>query len=165
MNDARRRGTVSESTTKRFDDRAVAPAVGKTLEIGLGVLVIALLTSTLYGSIVPTYRTAAGDELADRTLAEAVASTESTVPPPSVTATATATLTLPATIRGSTYGIIANGTALELQHPHPGIRSRAPLVVSNRVTTVIGSWRSTDPLRIVARGNQSGITITIGGPT
>lgn len=165
MNQSRSQESASPPKPRRFDDRAVAPAVGKTLEIGLGILVIALLTSTLYGSVVPAYRTAAGDELADRTLAEAITTTEATVPPPSATATAKASITLPPTIRGSTYGIVANGTVLELRHPHPALGNRAPLALPRRVTTITGTWRSTDPFRIVAHGNQTGVTITIGGPS
>lgn len=157
------RRTTNRPSRIRSDDRAVAPAIGKTLEIGLGVLVIALLTSTLYGSVVPTYRTTAGDELADRALADALTTTEATVPPRATTARAVATVDLPATIRGSTYGIVATGGGFELQHPHPGIGGRAPLALPERVTTVTGTWQSTDPFYVVVTGNRSGTSITIGG--
>lgn len=145
------------------DARAATPAVGKTLEIGIGVLVVALLTSTLYGSVVPGYRTAAGDELADRSLSRAIAATERAVPPPSDAATATVELQLPATIRGATYEIHAVGRALELQHPHPGIGRSVPLAIPEHVVSVTGTWRSTEPFHATAQSSGGKITISIGG--
>lgn len=152
-------------TRVRFsaDARAATPAIGKTLEIGIGVLVVALLTSTLYGSVVPGYRTAAGDELADRSLSRAIAATEKVVPPESDAATATVELRLPATIRGATYEIHAVGRALELQHPHPGIGRSVSLAIPERVVSVTGTWRSTEPFHATARSAGGKITISIGG--
>lgn len=144
-------------------DRAVAPAVGKTLEIGIGVLVVILLTSTLYGSVVPAYRTTAGEELADRTLATAVATTERTVPPVGAHVSASRRVDLPATIRGATYELHATGGAIALRHPHPAIGGRAPIALPDRVLTVSGRWRSTDPFVVTASGNRSGVTLEIGG--
>lgn len=144
-------------------DRAVAPAIGKTLEIGIGVLVVALLASTLYGSVVPGYRTTAGTELADRTLARAVATTESAVPPGRAYASTTRRIDLPATIRGSTYEIHADGHALELRHPQPEIGGRVPLAVPRRVVSVSGAWRSTDGFEVEATASAGNVSIEIGG--
>lgn len=158
-------GTRYAGDPRRFwrDERAVTPAVGKTLEIGIGVLVVALLTSALYGNVVPSYRTAGGQELADRTLASAAMTTEGVVLPVAVTAKGSGTTTLPATIRGATYEIHANGTVLELTHPHPRIGGRLPLALPKRVVEVTGTWRSTDRFRATASGNRTTVTITIGG--
>lgn len=140
----------------------MTPAVSKTLEIGIGILVIALLTSTFYGSVVPTYRTAAGQELADRAIARAALTTEAAVPPPGVTVNASGNASLPATIRGTTYEIHAAGTALELRHPHPRIAARIPLALPDRVA-VTGTWRSTDPFAVSVTGNRSAVGLQIGG--
>lgn len=162
-----RRGYSDRQTGPRdsvqFDQRAVTPAVGKTLEIGIGLLVVALLTSALYGNVVPAYRTAGGQELADRALSGAAAATETVVPPDAIGAKASRTTSLPATIRGSTYEIHANGTALVLRHPHPRIEGRIPLALPDRVNTLTGTWRSTEQFRVTATSNRSTVSITIGG--
>lgn len=151
--------------SRRFADarRGVAPAISKTLEIGLGVLLVALLTSTFYGNVVPDYRTAAGGELADRSLAKAITTTEHAVPPEASSATTTVAAELPPTIRGATYEIHAAGDALELRHPHPGIGRSVRLAIPARVVTVTGSWRSTETFSVSAEATGSDVTITIGG--
>ena len=63
------------------NDRALSPVVGKTLELGVMVLLVALLTATLYGGVVPEYRSTAAGELGDRTLARAAGDVERAVPP------------------------------------------------------------------------------------
>lgn len=158
-------GTERMRRSQRFADaeRAVAPAISKTLEIGLGVLLVALLTTTLYGSVVPGYRTAAGGELADQSLARAIAATERTVPPEAHAATTTVDVQLPATIRGATYEIHAVGDALELVHPHPEIGNHVRLTIPARVVTVTGTWRSTETFRVSAHTAGPDVTITIGG--
>lgn len=159
----RRRADI-DRPPRRFstDTRAATPAIGKTLEIGIGVLVVALLTSTLYGSVVPGYRTAAGDELADRSLSKAITATETVVQPESDASTATMEVRLPATIRGATYEIHAVGRTLELRHPHPGIGRGVSLAIPDRVVSVTGSWRSTEPFHVTARASGGAVTITIG---
>lgn len=137
--------------------------MGKTLELGIGILVVALLTSTLYGSVVPTYRTAAGDELADRALSTAVATTEDAVPPDGARVSSTRRVTLPSTIRGATYEIHATGDALTLKHPHPGIGGTVPLAVPPAVVSIAGTWRSTDPFVVTTTGSADRVTIEIGG--
>lgn len=158
-------GSGPERPSRRFIDarRAVAPAISKTLEIGLGVLIVALLTTTLYGSVVPGYRTAAGVELADQSLANAIAATERAVPPEAQSATATVHVELPATIRGATYEIQAAGDALELVHPHPKIGRRVRLAIPHRVVSVTGTWRSTETFQVSAQATGSDVSITIGG--
>jgi len=129
----------------------------------MGVLVIALLTSTLYGSVIPEYRADAGVELADTALASALSTTETTVPPPGASVSVSTQVRLPTTIRGSTYEIVANGTRLELQHPHHRIGRTVPLSVPSRVVAVTGTWRSTKPFVVTATGNRSAVTLHIGG--
>lgn len=161
-----RRGTsgrYSSVSDLPRDDRAVSTVVGKTLEIGIGVMVVALLASTLYGGVVPTYRTVAGDELGDRALARAAATAEGAVPPAGVTVAATASASLPPTIRGATYEIHATNGTLTLRHPHPGVRGSVELSVPDRVGRIQGTWRSTDPFRVAVTGTRTDVTITIGG--
>lgn len=160
-----RHRTPTAGPRQRFASarRAVAPAIGKTLEIGFGVLLVALLTTTLYGDVVPGYRTAAGDELADRSLSRAVTATERAVPPDAHTAATAVEVQLPSTIRGATYEIHAVDDTLELRHPHPGIGRTVRLALPARVVSVTGAWRSTDTLLVTARTTAEGARITIGG--
>jgi len=48
------------------NDRAISPVAGKTLELGIGIILIALLTTSLLGGVTPGYQSAVGLELADR---------------------------------------------------------------------------------------------------
>ncbi|MCF2240228.1 hypothetical protein KI372_02025 [Halobacterium salinarum] len=60
--------------------RASAPVVGKAAEAGIGVLVIAVFTTTLCGGVVPDARTAAASAVADRALEHAAAGVGGTTP-------------------------------------------------------------------------------------
>jgi hypothetical protein len=127
--------------------RAVAPAVGKALEAGVVVLFVALLTTSLFGGVVPSARTAAADEVGERALQHAAASVEAAVPEPGGARTATPagvaverSVSLPETIRGRSYRVGADGDALVLVHPNDGVGGRTPLVLPDRVRAVRGNW-------------------------
>ncbi|MEF8774092.1 MAG: hypothetical protein V5A37_05180, partial [Halobacteriales archaeon] len=109
----------------RGDERGVAAVVGKVLELGLVLLFVAAITTTLYGGAVPGYRTTAGDAVADRTLAAASQRIQQAVPPAGDRVRATATVDLPATIRGQAYAVVVRNRTLVLEHPHPGVAARA----------------------------------------
>lgn len=156
-------GSWADTTHRHGDVRGVVPAVGKTLELGLGVLVVALVTSTMFGSVVPHYESIGGAEVADRSLARAGTTVESAIPPASVSARASATATLPSTIRGATYEIHADSDALHLEHPHPGVGGRLPLPLDDRVLDLAGTWRSSDRFRVSVTANRTAVTVTIGG--
>jgi hypothetical protein len=141
-------------------DRGVAPVVGKTLELAVAVAFVSLIAGILYGSLVPQYRTAAGAELADRTLSAAAGSVEAAATPAANRTTATYRVDLPETIRGDAYHIEAvdaadGGPALVLRHPAAGVGGRTPLVLPPAVDAVRGGWQSTDRAVVTVR-KQSG---------
>ena len=124
------------------DERAATPVVAKALEAAIVVLFIGLLTSTLFGGVLPGYRSTAGDAVGERALSAAAARVEQAVP---TTADASVRLhvDLPDTIRGDTYRVRSDDGALVLDHPHASVDGRVPLALPDRVAHVEGTWRST----------------------
>ncbi len=143
------------------DGRAVVPVVGKALEAAVLVLLVALLSTALFGGALPAYRTAAGAELADRTLAEAGAGVERAVPevrPRGLDRTIR--VDLPETVRGRAYAVRATGRALVLEHPAGPIggRLRPALPEGIRVT---GRWRSTEPTAVRVTVDREGLRVAL----
>jgi len=60
------------------DDRGISPVAGKTLELGIGVILIALITTSLLGGVTPGYQSAVGIEIADRVVINVADRIEST---------------------------------------------------------------------------------------
>jgi hypothetical protein len=149
------------SQTECVDDRAVSPAVGKTLELGIVVLFVSLLTAALYGGVVPDYRTAAGAEVGDRTLVAAAEQLEASVPPNATSVQSEHHVDLPRTIRGEQYELHATNETLVLTHPDPAIAGRTPLALPDAVVTVSGSWRSGDDLLLVVDGTSRGLVVEL----
>ncbi|WP_049986764.1 DUF7266 family protein [Halobellus rufus] len=158
-------------------DRGLSPVVGKTLELGVGVLFVALLTATLFGGLAPEYRGAVGSELGDRALVAAAERTEAATPDGDVVDPADpaatgglvdverrVTLRLPAAIRGDPYRIVAGSTGaastLTLVHPDAGIGGRVRLAVPS-AATVEGSVSSASPSRILVDGDGGGIVVVL----
>lgn len=141
------------------DDRAATPAVGKALEAGLVVLYVGLLTTTLFGGYVPDYRSAAGDELADRTLATASHQVRAAVPPAARAAQVHARVDLPDTIKGSSYRIRADGRSLVLDHPDPGVGGRTQLALPDRVDDLGGTWHSQQPAAVQVGGTGGDLSV------
>jgi hypothetical protein len=144
-------------------DRALSPVVGKTLELGVGVLFVALLTATFFGAVAPDYRAAVGSEVGDRTLAAAADRIESAVPGtdyPRVDRGVA--VRLPETIRGDPYRIVADGgtPSIALVHPERTVGGRLRLDLSAPVT-VRGSWRSTSPSRVVVDGAGGNLSVRL----
>lgn len=123
-------------------DRAVTPAVGKSLELGIVVLFVGFLTTVLLGGVVPEYRSAAGSELGERVLATASQEIERSIPPASGSVDASRSVELPPTIAGSDYELRVDGRWLVLDHPDPDIDGRVRLVLPRRVDRVEGYWQS-----------------------
>ncbi|WP_338756330.1 hypothetical protein V9T20_02310 [Halobacterium salinarum] len=121
--------------------RASAPVVGKAAEAGIGVLVIAVFTTTLCGGVVPDARTAAASAVADRALEHAAAGVEASVPPPREHARVVRRVSVPATIRHRGYTITATNRTLRLRHPTPGVGGTTPLVLPAHVDRVRGDWQ------------------------
>lgn len=142
-------------------DRAVVPAVGKALEVSLVVLYISLVSAALYGGVVPDYRAAAGQELADRTLSTAAHRIQDAVGPDATRATARIRVELPATIRNAGYRIRAEGGDLVLDHPEGGIGARTPLSVPDHVVAVRGEWHSHRVTTVVVEPVAGGVVVRL----
>lgn len=145
----------------RPDDRGVTPAVGKTLEAGLVVLFIGLLSTTLFAGAVPAYRTAAGDAVADRTLAGAVERVQQAVPPATREVRVRLRVSLPGTIRGAGYEIRAEDRTLVLDHPDAAIGGRVPLALPPSVVRVEGAWRSTSAAVVRVETGPEGLAVRL----
>ncbi|ESP88104.1 DUF7266 family protein [Candidatus Halobonum tyrrellensis] len=142
-------------------DRAVTPVVSKTLELGLVLLFVGLTTTALYGSAVPGYRTAAGDEMADRTVAAAAERVEAAVPPAARRVSVEHRVPLPATLRGSAYRVVAADGTLVVDHPNPGIESRARLALPSRVVSVAGAWESEADALVRVEPTDGGVRVEL----
>jgi hypothetical protein len=142
-------------------DRALAPVVGKTLEVALVVLFLGLLTTTLYGGVVPNYRDTAGREVGDRTLALAAERVQQAVPAVGTAVSVTHRVDLPRTIRGRAYRVEADGRTLVLVHPSDAVGGRESLVVPARVTRVEGAWHSREPAVIRVSSTDGGLVVEL----
>lgn len=142
-----------------MDNRAVTPVVGKLLAAGLAVLYIASVSGLLLGGVLPDYRTTAGDELADRVLADVAGHVERAVPDSDARVDARVRLDLPATIRGERYALAARNGTLHLDHPEDALDSRTSVQLPSKVIAVEGNWTSGS--RLVVRVTGSGTNHTV----
>ncbi|MFB6250098.1 MAG: hypothetical protein ABEI27_00170 [Halobellus sp.] len=146
-------------------DRGLSPVVGKTLELGIGVLFVALLTATFFGGLVPEYRSTVGAELGDRALVAAGDRLETTVPSERFgRVDRRVRVRFPRTIRGDTYRIVAardsGDPVLRLVHPHPSIGGRLRLTIPHRAS-ISGSWTSSSPSRVIISVTDESLTIRL----
>lgn len=145
-------------------DRGLSPVIGKTLELGIGVLLVALLTATFFGSVAPDYRAAVGTEVGDRTLAAAADRIETAVPTSDVVRVdRRVTVRLPDTIRGSPYRIVADGASpasVRLVHADDAVGGRIRLAIPGSAE-VRGSWRSTSPSRVAVTGTEGSLSVRL----
>jgi hypothetical protein len=135
--------------------------VGKALEVGIVVLFVGVLTTALYGGVVPEYRDAVGDEVADRTVAAAAERVESAIPPRAQHARVVHRVDLPTSIRGAGYTISAVNRSLVLRHPSPAIDARTRLAVPDRVEAVTGRWASGEAAVVVVDGDADGLQVRL----
>ncbi len=150
-----------ERPTLAADERALSPVVGKTLEIGLVLVFLSLVTTALYGGIVPQYRTAAGSKVAHRTLSAASDRLEASIPPNATHVDARSRVDLPRTIRGETYRVQANGSALVLDRPNPALDERVRLALPSSVVRVSGTWRSGRPAVVAVHDVDGGLAVKL----
>ncbi|AEN06755.1 hypothetical protein [Halolamina sp.] len=143
------------------DSRALTPAVGKALEVGIVVMFVGVMTTALYGGVVPDYRNAVGDEVADRTTVAAAERVENAVPPPARNARVVHRVDLPASIRGSGYRIAVTGRTLVLEHPSPEIEARTRLALPARVDDVSGGWESGEDAVVVVTGDEDELSVRL----
>ncbi|WP_232687312.1 DUF7266 family protein [Halobacterium zhouii] len=141
--------------------RAVVPSVGKALEAGIVVLFIALLTTALYGGVVPDARSAAADEVGERTLQHAANSIESAVPAVGRSVSVERRVDLPETIHNRGYEIAANGSSLVLTHAHSRVGGETPLVLPDRVRDVRGNWTDDDAVVRVRPHPDGGVVVVL----
>lgn len=148
-----------------MDERAVAPVAGKALEVAVLVVFVGVVSAALFGSVVPTYRTVAGAEVADRALVAVAGQIDTAAVVPDGAVERRVTVSMPRTVRGSAYAVEAvneSGTpALVLEHPHAGVGGSVPLSVPAE-TTVTGRLRSTDdPTVVVTRETNGTVEVTL----
>lgn len=153
-------GSEAETIPKTAE-RAVSPVAGKALEAMFVVLYISLMITALYGGTVPEYRSTAGNEIAERTAANVVMEIEGAIPPETATAETETSVSLPSTIAGMSYRIEVLETELVLSHPNPEIGVRLPLVLSDRVVTIDGTSKSTDPASVVITRTDRGLVVSL----
>lgn len=153
MADDRRTGEQAPGT------RAVAPVTGKLLEVGVVLLYVGLVSTALYGGVVPGYEAAAGDGVAERTLATATQRVQQAVPPNGTHVQARAAVELPDTIDGRAYELRAEGRRLVLDHP--GQDADARLALPDSVVEVSGSWSSTAPAVVSVEGTERGLVVRL----
>lgn len=144
-----------------MDNRALSSVVEKLLSMGIVLLYIGIVTTTLYGGTVPAYQSAVGAELGDRTLAQATARVEQAVPPDARNVSATVRVSLPDTIDGAGYSVRTDGDALVLDHPNPEIGGRTQPVLPEKVDTFEGNWQSGSPTVVTVSGTRGSVAVTL----
>lgn len=143
------------------DRRALTPAIGKALEVGVVVLFIGLVSTALYGGFVPSYRTAVGDEVADRTVVAAAERVENGVPPAAREVRTVHRVDLPTVIHGANYRLVIRGETLVLDHPDPEVEARTRLALPDRVTSVEGQWSSGGDPVVFVEDDPSGLVVRL----
>ncbi len=146
-----------------MDSRGVAPVVGKLLAAGVAVLYIAGTTSLLLGGggVVPEYRTAAGEELSERVLAEAAAGVERAVPDSEANVDGQVRTDLPVAIRDTRYALVLHDETLVLDHPDDRLDARTNLSVPSRVDTVESSWKSGNTFVVTVSDDGTNQTVQL----
>jgi hypothetical protein len=147
------------------DERAAAPVAGKALEVAVLVVFVGVVSAALFGSVVPTYRTAAGDEVADRALVAVAGQVDAAAVVTDSVVERRVTVSMPRTIRGSAYVVRAvderETPTLVLDHPHPGIGGSVALSVPAG-TPVSGALPSTaDPTVVVSRAANGTVEVVL----
>jgi FlaG/FlaF family flagellin (archaellin) len=146
------------------DNRAVAPVVGKLLAAAIAVLYVAGTTAVLLGGVVPEYRTAAGEELSERTLAEAAAAVDRAVPETTTDSVGTRIrVDLPASIRDASYSIVLKNGTLALDHPDSRLDRRTQVQLPSRVDTIESTWESGETFVVVVSSDGTNRTVELRG--
>lgn len=170
-------GPPTTGVDRYSDERAVTPVVSKAMEAAIVVLYVGLVTAVLYGGVVPEYRATAGEEIAERTVADAATDVERAVPPPATAAEVNVAVELPSTIAGQAYRIradegedgsqgangkrVEDGATLVLEHPSRSISTTVPLVLPDRVVSVSGSWASGGEATVRVATTDDGLEVRL----
>jgi hypothetical protein len=145
----------------RRDERAFSTVVEKMLAVGLVTLFVSLVSVTVYGGVVPDARTAAGEQVSERTLATAAERIQQAVPPNTTAADVHVRVDLPPTIRGAGYEIRAQNRSLVLEHPRGRLDGRARLALPAPVVRVEGRWRSGEPAYVRVQRMDAGLVVRL----
>lgn len=147
-------------------DRGVVPVVGKAAEIGLVLLFVGLLTTTLYGGVVPDYRQGAADATAEAVLADVADRTEAAadVPAGAVRVRSTVRVSPPPSIDDAAYRIRADDGTLTLTHPDRGVGASRRLALPSAVASTSGRWTSGTDLVVRVRGTTNRLRVDVGAP-
>jgi|AntDeeMinimDraft_5_1070356.scaffolds.fasta_scaffold10950_3 hypothetical protein len=143
-----------------MDSRAVTPVVEKTITMGIVVLFVGAMTTTMFGTAVPTYRDAVGTEMGERVLATASEEIARAVPPNTTMVQSERTVDLPATIRGSAYRIRVDGRSLVFDHPDITTRRSRPALPPT-VTRLSGEWQSGANTVVTVRSVSDGLAVEL----
>lgn len=145
-----------------MDNRAVSPVVEKTLAAGIVVLYVGAMTTLFVGGVVPDYRAATGQEVAERTHAAVLAEIDSSIPETGASAAVRTRVEVPATIRASGYDIVLESGDLVLDHPDDSIGVRTSVWTPAGTTIADGRVDSGATLVIVVEGDHGNRTVSIG---
>lgn len=152
---------MSSRRERPLGQRATSPVIGKILAAGITLLFVTSMSVTLYSGVVPSYQTAAGDELGERVLVTGATAIEATPPRVSGTVESERTVELPATIESEGYTLVlANGT-LRLSHPSRGIEAETRLALPENVTVVGSTYHSGTDLVVRIDGPEQDRRLTI----
>lgn len=131
------------------------------MEVAILVVFVGLVSATLFGSVVPAYRTAAGAEVGDRALVAVASQVDDAARAPASVVERRVSISMPRVIRGVPYVVRATDGSrnvvptLVLDHPRAGIGGRITLVVPSG-TTVDGELRSTETPTVVVSHTENG---------
>lgn len=146
----------------RRADRALSPVIEKTLVTGIALMYIGGVMGLLIGGVVPTYETAAGEELSERTLATAAGEIEQASTGMAGNVTSTTSVTLPPAIDDTGYELRLDDERLVLEHPTDEFDRETTVAFGENVTGGSGTWNSGGELVIHVEGTAAERTVTIG---
>jgi hypothetical protein len=126
------------------------------MEAAIVVLYVSALSATMYGGLVPEYRTAAGAEVGERVVAESAQRVQQAVPTDARAVKVRYSVSLPDTIRGQAYSVGVENRTPVLDHPVEGVGGRARLALPETVISVEGEWSSREPAFVAVRTSADG---------
>lgn len=145
----------------RTDERALSAVIAKTFAAAIAMLYVIGMTGLLYGSIVPGYEAATGEELSERVLATAAETVEQSPPDARGTVNATAAVDLPSTIDGESYELHLSAGELRLDHPSDQLDRSIRLSLPSNTTVETGTWQSGTDFQVRVEGPSTNRTIRI----
>jgi hypothetical protein len=144
-----------------MDSRGVSPVVEKLLAAGIVLLFVSGMTTALFGDVVPQYRTASGQEVAERVVSRAANAIERSLPTVSGAVTVRRTFEVPGTIRSSGYSLALRPDGLVVRHPDPAIGARTALELPPSVAVDRGSVDSGATLVVTVSGPAGNRTVSL----